>query len=131
MKFPSVKSLASAGLIALLVNTAYVAAFASPTIFYMGNVLAHVVLGIVVAGVDGRGRRRTAFAVFSLVCEDERGRHHSVELFHGLGHLRRVPQGHLRSVAELGASFRIVQQSVLPEVDRIHAVGRRAAAEQM
>src|SRR5439155_9562752 len=49
MKFPSVKSLASAGLIALLVNTAYVAAFASPTFFYMANVLAHVVLGIVVA----------------------------------------------------------------------------------
>jgi tetratricopeptide (TPR) repeat protein len=29
----------------LLVNTAYIAAFAQPTIFYMGNVLLHVVLG--------------------------------------------------------------------------------------
>jgi tetratricopeptide (TPR) repeat protein len=29
----------------LLVNTAYIAAFASPTIFYMTNVLGHVVLG--------------------------------------------------------------------------------------
>ena len=32
--------------IVLLINTAYVAAFASPTIFYMGNVLAHFVLGV-------------------------------------------------------------------------------------
>src|SRR5205807_3351695 len=32
--------------LALLVNTAYVAAFASPTIFYMGNVLLHLGLGI-------------------------------------------------------------------------------------
>jgi tetratricopeptide (TPR) repeat protein len=33
--------------IVLLVNTAYIAAFASPTIFYMGNVLVHFVLGVV------------------------------------------------------------------------------------
>ena len=33
--------------IVLLINTAYIAAFASPTIFYMGNVLAHFVLGVV------------------------------------------------------------------------------------
>ena len=31
----------------LLVNTAYVAAFSSATIFYMANVLGHVVLGAV------------------------------------------------------------------------------------
>jgi tetratricopeptide (TPR) repeat protein len=43
------KSIAAIALIALLVNTAYVAAFASPTIFYMANVLGHVVLGVVVA----------------------------------------------------------------------------------
>jgi len=36
------------GFLLLLLNTAYVAAFAQPTIFYMGNVLLHVVLGIVV-----------------------------------------------------------------------------------
>lgn len=35
----------------LLVNTAYVAAFAEPTIFYMTNVLAHLVGGLVFAGV--------------------------------------------------------------------------------
>src|SRR5208282_241866 len=33
----------------LLVNTGYVAAFSSPTIFYMTNVLGHVVLGTVLA----------------------------------------------------------------------------------
>src|SRR5579871_193872 len=31
----------------LLINTAYVAALPSPTIFYMGNVLLHLVLGVV------------------------------------------------------------------------------------
>jgi tetratricopeptide (TPR) repeat protein len=34
------------GVILLLVNTAYVAAFSSPTIFYMMSVLAHYVLGL-------------------------------------------------------------------------------------
>ncbi len=33
--------------IVLLINTAYVAALPSPTIFYMGNVLLHLVLGVV------------------------------------------------------------------------------------
>jgi tetratricopeptide (TPR) repeat protein len=32
--------------IVLLVNTAYISAFSSPTIFYMGNVLLHFVLGV-------------------------------------------------------------------------------------
>src|SRR5437773_11930164 len=49
MTFRSAKSVAAIGLIALLVNTGYVAAFASPTIFYMANVLGHVALGIVVS----------------------------------------------------------------------------------
>ena len=40
--------------VVLLVNTAYIAAFASPTIFYMGNVLAHLVLGLVLAVAFGR-----------------------------------------------------------------------------
>lgn len=31
----------------LLINTAYIAAFNSPTIFYMGSVLLHLVLGVV------------------------------------------------------------------------------------
>jgi len=35
--------------VVLLVNTAYLTAFAFPTIFYMGNVLLHLVLGVVLA----------------------------------------------------------------------------------
>ena len=36
-------------LVLLLVNTAYIAAFASPTIFYMGNVVLHLALGLALA----------------------------------------------------------------------------------
>jgi tetratricopeptide (TPR) repeat protein len=36
-------------LVLLLVNTAYIAAFASPTIFYMGNVVLHLALGVALA----------------------------------------------------------------------------------
>jgi len=36
-------------LVLLLINTAYIAAYASPTIFYMGNVLLHLVLGVALA----------------------------------------------------------------------------------
>ena len=36
--------------LALVVNTGYIAAFASATIFYMSNVLLHLVLGVVLAG---------------------------------------------------------------------------------
>ena len=34
-------------LLVFLVNTAYIAAFADPTVFYMGNVLGHLALGVV------------------------------------------------------------------------------------
>ena len=37
-----------------------------------------------------------------------------------------MPQGHLRAVEQLGAPLRVVQQPVLPEVDRVHAGSRRA-----
>jgi len=47
----------------LLVNTAYIAAFPAATIFYMGNVLVHLVLGVVlavaVAVTLAMGRART------------------------------------------------------------------------
>jgi tetratricopeptide (TPR) repeat protein len=36
-------------LVLLLINTAYIAAFASPTIFYMGNVVLHLALGVALA----------------------------------------------------------------------------------
>jgi tetratricopeptide (TPR) repeat protein len=45
----TLKLFLGAGLVALLINTAYIAAFASPTIFYMGNVLLHLVLGVALA----------------------------------------------------------------------------------
>ena len=38
------------GFLLLLLNTAYIWAFASPTIFYMMNVLGHLVLGVVLSG---------------------------------------------------------------------------------
>jgi hypothetical protein len=40
--------LVGAGALLLLLNTAYISAFASPTVFYMGNVLLHLVLGVAV-----------------------------------------------------------------------------------
>ena len=48
--------------LALLVNSAYVAALPTATVFYMGNVLLHVVLGIAAAaaGLRRNGRGRTA-----------------------------------------------------------------------
>ncbi|HEY4595452.1 MAG TPA: hypothetical protein VIJ02_03555, partial [Thermoanaerobaculia bacterium] len=39
--------------VVLLVNTAYITAFASPTVFYMTNVLAHLVLGVALAVAFG------------------------------------------------------------------------------
>ena len=46
----------------LLLNTGYVAAFASPTIFYIGNVLLHLGLGIVFTAIFLIALRRTAVA---------------------------------------------------------------------
>ena len=43
------KAFVGVGCLALLINAGYIAAFASPTIFYMGNVLLHLVLGVVLA----------------------------------------------------------------------------------
>lgn len=39
--------------VVLLVNTAYITAFASPTVFYMTNVLVHLVLGVALAVAFG------------------------------------------------------------------------------
>ncbi len=66
-------------------------------------------------------RRWTLVAILSLVCEDQRRWDHSRQLLHRLGGVRRVPQGCLRAVEELDAPLRVVQQSVLPEIDRVHA----------
>lgn len=68
----TLKTFCAFAAVILLANTAYIAAAASPTVFYMGNVLAHVVLGAVVwvaaLGLLARDRelrrRRTAQLVF-------------------------------------------------------------------
>jgi tetratricopeptide (TPR) repeat protein len=49
-------------LITLLLNTAYIAAFASPTIFYMGNVVLHLALGVALAILVFRLIRRMPVA---------------------------------------------------------------------
>jgi len=53
MKTPSLKALVGLGLVVLLINSGYIAAFADPTIFYMGNVLAHLVIGVLLAVLFG------------------------------------------------------------------------------
>ena len=45
----SLKAAVGAGFVLLLINTGYISAFASPTVFYMTNVLAHLVLGVALA----------------------------------------------------------------------------------
>ena len=55
----------------LLLNTAYIAAYASPTVLYMGNVLLHVVLGIaftVVAVAGYRSRATLLGKALLLIC---------------------------------------------------------------
>src|SRR4051812_42682394 len=44
----SLRGIVGAGFVLLLVNTGYIAAVKSPTVFYMGNVLLHLVLGVAV-----------------------------------------------------------------------------------
>src|SRR3954470_5030933 len=48
------RTLLAAGVFVFLLNTAYLAAFASPSLFYFTNVVAHLVLGIVLAIAYGR-----------------------------------------------------------------------------
>ena len=49
MKVPTLKTAIGAGFVLLLLNTGYISAFATPSVFYMGNVLLHLVLGLVLA----------------------------------------------------------------------------------
>jgi Tfp pilus assembly protein PilF len=48
------RTLLTAGVFVFLLNTAYLAAFASPSLFYFTNVVAHLLLGIVLAIAYGR-----------------------------------------------------------------------------
>jgi len=56
------KTLAAAGWLVLLVNTAYITAFPSPTLFYMANALLHLVLGLALTVLLVRLWRREARA---------------------------------------------------------------------
>jgi len=49
MRIPPLKAWLAGGTIVLLVNTGYIAAFAPASVFYMMNVLAHLVLGVLLA----------------------------------------------------------------------------------
>src|SRR3954452_24433794 len=51
MNTPSLRAPVAIGFVVLLLNSGYIAAFADPTIFYMGNVLAHLVIGVLVAAL--------------------------------------------------------------------------------
>jgi tetratricopeptide (TPR) repeat protein len=69
----TLKTVVAVSLLLLVVNAGYIWAFASPTIFYMGNVLAHLVIGLIfcAAGAallvrDSTLRRRPAIAVAGL-----------------------------------------------------------------
>ncbi|MEJ7605008.1 MAG: multiheme c-type cytochrome [Bryobacteraceae bacterium] len=54
--------------VALILNTAYIAAFADPTVFYMANVLLHLALGIVFTIVFASALRRQAATLVLLIC---------------------------------------------------------------
>ena len=63
MRFRGLGRWVTAGFLLLILNSAYIWAFASPTVLYMGNVLLHVVLGVAVAAgavLLLRGRWREA-----------------------------------------------------------------------
>ena len=49
MQVLTLKTAVGAGFVILLLNTGYISAFATPSIFYMANVLLHLVLGVVLA----------------------------------------------------------------------------------
>ena len=49
MKVPTLKAAIGAGFVLLLLNTGYISAFATASLFYMGNVLLHLVLGLVLS----------------------------------------------------------------------------------
>ena len=50
MKVLTLKTAVGAGFVILLLNSGYISAFATPSVFYMANVLLHLVLGAVLAG---------------------------------------------------------------------------------
>ena len=82
------------------------------------------------SALHGRRRRRAEIAVLPRLGPDQRRRDHSVELFHGFGNLRTVPQEDLRRMERIVPPFRLVQQPVLSQGHRIHAGYARLATGQ-
>ena len=52
-------------------------------------------------------------------------------LFYGVGVVQALPRRYLQPVEQLGAPFLVVQQSVVSQVDRVHAGHGRDAAVEM
>ena len=73
MRPPTLKAAVGAGFVLLLINTGYISAFASPTVFYMTNVLAHLVLGVALAVAFARERmlRDGSIAVIQMAVDDK------------------------------------------------------------
>ncbi len=83
------------------------------------------------AAGHGRRRRRPEEPFLPFLGQHERERGDSRQLLHDLRELRAMPSRHLRAVALLRAPFLLVQQPVVPEVDRVHAGRRRNAAVEV
>ena len=76
-------------------------------------------------GGRGPGARGT---VLPLLGGDERGGDDPLQLLHDRRGVRAVPQGHLRAVELLRPPLLVLQQPVVPQVDRVHAGHRRDRA---
>ena len=76
------------------------------------------------------GRRRSRRPVLPFVGGNGGERHHPGQLLHGERLVWPVPSRYLRAVELVDAPLRVVQQPVVPQVDRVHAGrGRYAALE--
>ena len=80
------------------------------------------------ANQHGRGRRRTHEPVLSVVRRYEHRRSDPIRVLPDQRDLRQVSRGHLRSVELVGPPFLVIQQPVVPQVDRVHAGCRGHAA---
>ena len=82
-------------------------------------------------GGDGRRGRRAGQPVLSVLGQHERRRDHSGELLPDQRGVRPLPQGPLRPVELVDAPLLVVQQPVVPQIDRVHAGRRRHQAVEV
>ncbi len=80
------------------------------------------------AGADGRRGRRRAQPLLSFLRRHQRRPDDPRQFLPDEQDVRALPQGHLRAVELVGASLLVVQQPVVPQIDRVHAGRRRNAA---